>query len=69
MFINGTLFNAEIWYGLSKADIKELEDLDKLLLRRILNAPISTPEESFYLEFGIIPVGIIIKVRRIRYLH
>ena len=69
MFINGILFNAEIWYGLSKADVNELEKLDRLLLRRILGAPISTPQEALYLELGILPIGMVIKSRRLKYLH
>ena len=69
MFINGILFNAEIWYGLTKAEIKEFEDLDKLLIRKILQAPISTPEEAFFLELGIMPISVTIKARRIKYLH
>ena len=69
MFLNGILFNAEIWYGLTKAEVGEFEDLDRLLLRKILQAPISTPKESYYLELGLIPIGEIIKARRIQYLH
>ena len=29
MFVNGTLTNADIWYGLEANDLKELEDLDR----------------------------------------
>ena len=35
MFVNGILTNAEIWYGLTKAEVGELEDLDEQLLRQI----------------------------------
>ena len=69
MFINGVLFNAEVWYGLTKAEVGEFEKLDRLLLRRILGTPVSTPQEAMYLELGIIPIGMVIKVRRIMYLH
>ena len=48
MFINGTLFNAEIWYGLSKADIKELEDLDKLFLRGIFLSRVRNNTSRYY---------------------
>ena len=50
MFINGVLFNAEVWYGLTKAEINEFEKLDRLLLRKILAVPFSTPQEAFYLD-------------------
>ena len=69
MFINGILFNAEVWYGLTKAEVEEFEKLDRLLLRRILQAPVSTPKESYYLELGILPISAVIKQRRIQYLH
>ena len=69
MFINGILNNSEAWYGLTKSDISEFEDLDRLLLRRILKAPISTPQEALYLELGLIPIGILIQAKRIKFLH
>jgi 3-deoxy-D-manno-octulosonate 8-phosphate phosphatase KdsC-like HAD superfamily phosphatase len=51
MFLNGILTNSEIWYNLSESEIKEFEDLDRLLLRRILQVSISTPKEAWSLEF------------------
>ena len=69
MFLNGILFNAEVWYGLTKSDVNEFEKLDRLLLRRVLQVPVSTPQEAYYLELGIIPIGVIIKKRRLQYLH
>ena len=69
MFLNGILFNAEVWYALTKAEITEFENLDRLLLRRILKVPVSSPKESYYLELGLTPIGEIIKTRRIQYLH
>ena len=69
MFINGILTNAETWYNVKKCEIEELEQLDRSLLRKILKVPISTPKESFYLELGILPIGTVIKARRIVYLH
>ena len=68
-FLNGILTNCGIWYGLTNSDIKEFEDLDLSLLRKIFKAPISTPKEAFFLELGILPIGVIIKARRIIYLH
>ena len=47
----------------------ELEEVDKLLLRRILNAPLSASIESLYLELGLTPIHIIVKARRVKYLH
>ena len=69
LFINSVLTNAEIWYSVTKDEIKELEDLDRTLLRKILNVPFSTPSEAYFLELGILPIGVIIKARRINYLQ
>ena len=69
MFLNGVLYNSEVWYGLTKAEISEFEKLDRLLLRKILGVPFSTPQEAFYLELGIVPISVIVKARRIQYLH
>ena len=39
------------------------------MLRRIFQVPVSTPQEAYYLELGILPIGVIIKKRRLQYLH
>ena len=52
LLVNGILTNCEVWYGLTKQQVKELEDIDRLLLRRVFDSPISTPTEAFYLELG-----------------
>ena len=69
MLINGSLTNAEIWYNLSNKEIKELENLDKLFFRKLLEVPTTTPSVSFYLELGVIPISVAIKQRRLNYLH
>ena len=51
-FLNGILTNCDIWYGLNKEEINEFECIDRILLRKFLNAPISNPSESLYLELG-----------------
>ena len=61
-------FSLMLKYGLTKAEINEFEDLERLLLRRILKVPVSSPKESFHLELGIIPIGEIIKLRILQYL-
>ena len=64
LFLSTLLFNVEVWYNITKSEIKELENLDVLLLRKILNAPVTTPIESFYLELGLLPISVIIKMKR-----
>ena len=69
MFINGTLNNAEIWYNFGKNEMEEFESLDRLFFRKLLNVPITTPHEAFYLELGILPINTIIKARRLNYFY
>ena len=69
ILVNGMLTNAEIWYSIKASEIKDLEEVDKLLIRRILEAPASACIESLYLEMGLIPLSIMIKARRVNYLH
>ena len=69
LFLNSILTNSEIWYGLSDTELKQLEDLDLNLLRKILNTPSSVPPEGVYLELGCLNIKTIIKARRINYLR
>ena len=43
IFLNGILTNTEVWYGLKESEITELEALDYMLLRDVLQTPSSTP--------------------------
>ena len=58
-----------MWYGIKKLEIKDLEALDKMLIRRILETPVSTPMEAMQLELGVISISTFIKARRINFLH
>ena len=69
IFLSSILTNSEVWYGLTKNDIEEIESVDRLLLRRILGCQISTCKEALYLETGSLSVETIIKSRRIKFLH
>ena len=69
MFLSSMLYNVEVWYDISKAEVKEFERLDLILLRKILKVPNSTPKVALYLELGLVPINFLLKGRRIRYLH
>ena len=69
MLVNGTMTNSEVWYNVTESEVAELENLDKLFFRKILGVPGSTPNEAYCLEFGVLPLGVILKARRINYLH
>jgi hypothetical protein len=49
--------------------VREFEILDKLFFKKLLGVPNSTPGEAYCLEFGVLPQGVILKARRINYLH
>ena len=69
MLISVLLFNAETWLRLTRENIKRLESVDEMLLRKLLGTPISTPKAALYLETGCIPLRFIIKRKRIMFLH
>ena len=69
MLINGTMTNAEVWYNVSDSEVREFENLDRLFFKKLLGVPDSTPGEAYCLEFGALPLGVILKARRINYLH
>ena len=69
MLLSVLLFNSETWLRLSKKDMNRLEGVDRMLLRRIFQVPSSTPIAALYLEFGVIPIRFVMKMKRIMYLH
>ena len=69
MFLNGVLYNSEVWQGLNSTDITMLENVDHQLLRVICNGHAKTATEFLYLETATLPLKYIIASRRIMYLH
>ena len=67
LFLSSVLVNSEAWYDLTDADIEVLEQADENLLRKILEAPISTPKCMLYLETGCKPVWYIVMTRRLMF--
>ena len=67
LFLNGILTNLEASYGLTDAEIKELEQMDESLMRLILECPMSVPKEMLYLEVGITPIRFILMSRRLMF--
>jgi hypothetical protein len=68
MFVNGTLTNADVWYGFEPRDLKELENLDREMIRKVFQCPFSTPVEAGHLELGLLPLSCIVKERRVHYI-
>ena len=69
MMLSVVLFNAETWHRLTKENIKKLESIDLMLLRKLFKTPTSTPKTALYLETGCVPIRYVIKGKRIMYLH
>ena len=69
LLISVLLFNSETWLRLTKENMKMLESIDLMLLRKLLKTPISTPKVSLYLETGCLPLRYVVKRKRIMYLH
>ena len=69
LFINSVLLNSEAWYNLSSKNIDDLEKLDHILLRKILEVGQSVPTVFLHLELGTIPLRFVIKIRRILFFH
>ena len=61
LFLNGVLTNSEVLYGLKQYELEQLENLDKDLMKQILQAPFSTPSESLFLELGCLDIKTVIK--------
>ena len=61
--------NFDVWYGLTDTEVGSLEEVDRLLLRQVFRVASTCPTEALYLELGILPISVIIKCRRINYLH
>ena len=69
MFINGVLFNSEVWHGLKPTDLDVLSVVDHQILKYICKAHSKTPTEFVYLETGAIPLPFIVASRRMIYLQ
>ena len=55
--------------SLTNDNIKKLESVDEMLLRKVLCTPMSTPKISLYMETGSIPIRFILRKKRIMFLH
>ena len=67
--INSILTNSESWYGIKIEELELLEQVDEILLRKILEVGKSCPKEMLYLETGSWPIRFVIMSRRLMFLH
>ena len=69
ILLNGILTNIEVWHNITNSEIQELEKIDRHFLQKVLCVPKSVPIAALYLETGLLPISVIIKVRRLNYFH
>ena len=69
ILLNGMLTNLEVWYPISSNQIEILENVDLMLLRKLLKGHSKTPKEAFFLECGLLPIKFVAIKRRLMYLH
>ena len=69
LLINGTIYNSAVWYNLTSKDIRDIEQIDKIFFSRLFSTPKTTPFEAYFLECGVMNIGMYIKCRRVIYFH
>ena len=69
LLLNSILTNSEAWYHLKEEELRILEKCDENLLRKIFEAPCTTPIPMLYLESGCKPDIFTIFARRVMFLH
>ena len=64
----GYLFNADALYNLSEQDMRNLEKIDEVFLRKVLQAHSKTAIESLYLGMGCKPVRFYLSAKQLNFL-
>ena len=69
MLLNGILTNSEVWYPTTDTQLEILEDIDLMLMRKLMKGHAKTAKEAFHMETGLLPVRFVCMKRRMMYLH
>ena len=56
LLLKSNLINSESWYNVTEADIQQLEAVDNIFHRRVLEVSSSTPISIMHLELGALPI-------------
>lgn len=67
--LSSILSNSEVWYSVTKHEIEVLDKLDEMLLSEIVECSRNVQRELLYLEFGLIPIAYLIKMRKQMFFH
>ena len=62
-------YNVEVLHNISDQEIKTLDKVDLQLLRQSMLLSSKSARSLILLEFGLVPVDLIIKQKRINFLH
>lgn len=68
IFGSKMLLNSEVWHSVTKSQIEEIDVIDRILLRQILNAHSKTAVEWIYSETGKLNLKSLVQTRRLMYL-
>ena len=69
LLISSILSSSEVWYGITQSEYEQLERVDEMLIRNLMNCSSSVPKDLLYLELALLPIRFIIQIRRLLYLH
>ena len=69
MLISSLLTNSEVWYGVTKEDTDQLEQIDEMWIRNLFECSRNVPKDLLYLELGLVPISFILKGRKQMFLH
>ena len=67
MLISKLVSSSEIWYNVSKDQIRKLEQVDEMFLMKLFHVPNSVPRLSLYIECAKLPVKYVCQSRRLLY--
>ena len=68
-FVNGILFNSEVWGSYADKHIQELMFIDHMILRTVIGSQAKVPVEALYLETSTLSIKHVIAIRRMLYLN
>ena len=69
VFLSSVLFNSQSWSRLSKKEVDKLKGCQISFLKRVMQAPKSTPNSITLCELGILPIEFEISSRKLMFLH
>ena len=69
MLLGSILNNIEVAYNLTKTEIEKLQKCHEMGLRKLLSLPSKMPKKMLYLLTRSVPIELIVKQKRLIYLH